>query len=107
MNIVQFAADIGKYITNNFSLKKMGASGGSILIDDASDHTGSFKSFYVRENTVVNAMTGLTAAGAIQDFKALFDISGATLIQGDLFIAPDGFQINLIDLTSGSIIAYS
>jgi hypothetical protein len=94
-------------ILNSTDLQKLGAHGGSTLIADTSDHAGQFTSFYVREDTVVNAMTGLTAAKATQDFKTLFNISSATLKAGDLYIAPSGFMITLIDLTSGSIIAYS
>lgn len=95
-------------IRDNLNLNKIGASGGSVLYNDGSAHTGlSVSSIYVRESSVVSAMTGVDSNGAAVNFITLFNISGVTLILGDLFIAPAGYRINAITLTSGSIISYS
>lgn len=89
------------------SINKVAASGGSKLITGASPVTISATSFAVREATVVSAMTGVTPGGATQDFVSLFNISAANLLQGDLFIAPNGSLITSVTLASGSIIVYS
>lgn len=97
------------YFTNNKDLNKISAAGGSKLYADTSTHTElDVKSIYVRENTVIATLTGASnIAGTTVNFLTEFNISGATLIAGDLYMVPNGWKIHTIDLTSGSIIAYS
>lgn len=85
---------------------RIAASGGSKLITGTSPVTIDATSFYVRENTVISALTGVSQSGATQNFVTLFNISGAALVQGDLFIAPNWYTITSITLTSGSVIVY-
>lgn len=96
-----------RLLNGNTDLQKLGAHGGSILYNDNSAHTGlAATTVYIREATVIASLTGITAVGTTQDFLTLFNISGATLNLGDLFIAPSGYRISAITLTSGSVILY-
>ena len=91
----------------NKSLNKVAASGGSLLIADADPHTGlNASGFYVREDTVVSAMSGNNGAGTTVNFVTLLGISGKTLVQNDFFPIPNGYSITSVTLTSGSIIIY-
>lgn len=103
----QFSALVSS-VLNNTNLHKLGASGGTKLWADTSAHTvlnGS--SFSVREATVVASMSGVDTNGVAVNFITEFNISGANLIAGDLFIAPSGYRIVSFQLSSGSILMYS
>lgn len=96
----------------SLALNKISASQGSALILSGAPWDVEAKAFYVREDTVITAITGKKPGnGPVAedvDFDAeVFFLGGATLFQGDLFIAPDGYIITSIELASGSIIIYS
>jgi hypothetical protein len=84
--------------------QKLTVSGGSLIISDTSAKTGLVvTSIIAREDTVVSVCTGLDAAGNAYNFKTT--LNWLNLKSGDMLIVPDGYQVNAITLTSGSIIA--
>ena|SRR4249919_936650 len=90
------------------SLNRISASQGSVLIPYGAPYDVEAKAFYVREDTVITSMTGVKPGGIPVDFdNDIFLTAGSTLFQGDLFIAPEGYIITSVELTSGSIILYS
>lgn len=90
------------------ALNRISASQGSVLIGNGAPYDVEAKAFYVREDTQILAMTGVKPGGIPVDFdNDIFLTGGSPLFQGDLFIAPEGYIITSIELTSGSIIIYS
>ena len=89
------------------TLGKIAASGGCKLVTGTDATSIEAKSIIVRENTVISALTGHDSTGTSQNFVTLFNISAATLIQGDLLVAPEGFTMTSITLSSGSVLTYS
>lgn len=107
-NIKEAIDKLIAYFKNNKDLNKISAAGGSKLYNDTSDYSElNVKSFNVRENTTFTTLTGYDENGNVKNFLTEFNISGKTLILGDLFIVPNGWKITFIKLGSGSIIAYS
>jgi len=85
--------------------RKLCASHGTLIIDDTAAHTGlSHIEFIAMTDTVIAVCTGLKPNGTAVDFEATYN--WVTLPAGTLLIAPDGFQITAITLTSGSIALY-
>jgi len=85
--------------------RKLCAQNGTLIIDDASAHTGlSNAEFIAMTDTVISVCTGVDASGDAVDFKATYN--WVTIAAGVPIIAPDGFQITAITLTSGSIALY-
>lgn len=87
-------------MTNNLDL--IAGASGMQIIDDTNAHTGNFKYFLPREDTSVNACTGVDADGNAVDFKTTQNWDG-TLSSTDICIIPRGYSITSITLTSGSI----
>lgn len=84
--------------------QKLTVSGGSLIIDDTNAKTGLVvTSIVARVDTVISVCTGESANGSAYNFKT--SLNWINLKQNDLLIVPDGYQINAITLTSGSIIA--
>lgn len=91
----------------NLSLNKIAGSGGCKLVSSMDPVTGfAASSMIVRENSVIDTLTGKDPNGNVVDFVTLFNISGEILGRGDLFIAPTGYFITSIELTSGSVLFY-
>lgn len=87
------------------SLQTLAAWGGSELIDDTDLHSETeIKAFYVREDTVIARLEDNSSPGV--DMLAEMNLSGKTLIQGDLFFAKEGQPFQQFQLTSGSVIVY-
>jgi hypothetical protein len=107
MEYTQFQALLGA-IQNNLNLRKVGAGEGTYLVTGTSaTPLGGATTIQPREATVISAMTGTDPNGAAVNFVTLFNVSGATLNTVDLLIAPDGYRITSITLTSGSVLIYS
>lgn len=81
---------------------RIAGSSGMKIIDDTSVHNGVWDYFIPREDTVLNVCTGVNDNGVAVDFKTLQNWDG-TLKSTDYCIAPQGWKITEIDLTSGSI----
>lgn len=88
------------------SFQRLTAWGGSELIDDTTDHYDTeIIAFYVREDTVIAQLEG-EGSPATDNYLTSMNLSGKTLIQGDLFFAPEGKVFDHFRLTSGSVIVY-
>lgn len=94
--------------SNGVPLARMSASVGCELIADTTERTGKvYTSFLVQENSVIGILTGGTSGVTTTNFLTSIGLSGKTLIQGALIVAPEGSRFTNLKLTSGSIIAYS
>lgn len=73
------------------------------VIDDTNAHTGlNYDYFIPTEDTIVSVCTGLTNKGAAYNFLTGQNWDG-TLTTNHNCIAPRGFKITAITLTSGEI----
>lgn len=88
--------------------QRLTAEGGCKLIADTSAYTGQgFYCFIVQEDTVIATLAGGTSSSATgTNFLTTIGLSGKTLKQGALIVAPTASTFNSITLTSGSIICY-
>lgn len=85
------------------------ANGGSKHINsaDGAQTLQGLYAFIVQEDTVITVLAGgATSTATGTNFLTAQGLSGKTLKQGALIMVPDGFVINSITLSSGSIIAY-
>lgn len=83
--------------------RKMAVSGGTYVLDTTSALTGiNASSLVAREDSVISVCTGITKLKQAYDFKA--QLKWVTIKKGDLLIAPDGYKINAVTLTSGSLL---
>jgi hypothetical protein len=83
--------------------RKLAVSGGSRILDTTGALTGiNASSLVAREDSVISVCTGITLLKQAYDFKV--SMNWINLKKGDLLIAPDGFRINAITLTSGSLV---
>lgn len=85
--------------------RKLCAQNGTKIIDDGAAYTGlSAVQFIAMTDTVIAVCTGLKPDGTAVDFEATYN--WVTIKAGVPIIAPDGYQITAITLTSGSIALY-
>lgn len=85
----------------------MSASGGCQLISTTDAQTGKFyTSLVVQEDTVIATLAGGAKGSTATNYITVIGLSGKTLKQGALIIAPDGEFFSSLTLTSGSVIAY-
>lgn len=86
--------------------RKLCAQNGTIVIDDIFAHTGlTGTEFIAMTDTVISVCTGTDPAGNAIDFKSA-SFNWVTIKAGIPIIAPDGYIIKAITLTSGSIALY-
>jgi hypothetical protein len=87
-------------------MQTLTAWGGAELVDDTTELVDTeIKAFYVREDTVVEMCAG-EGSPPEHDYMDEMNLTGKTLIQGDLFFAEEGHVIQSFKLTSGSVIVY-
>lgn len=74
---------------------------GMILIDDTGAKTtlGDYQYILVREDTVIGTCTDENSVNLITQW----DISGVTLIKGDLLVPGNRTRLSTLTLTSGSV----
>ncbi len=84
---------------------KLVAQGGTLIIDDTGAHAVNANSIMAQAATVISACTGVDTNRAAVDFKLTYN--WVTLAAGIPIIAPTGFKITSITLTSGSVAVYS
>jgi len=85
--------------------RKLCAQNGTLIIDDASAHTGlSRTEFIAMTDTVISVCTGTDPLGEAVDFKTAYN--WITIKAGVPIVATDGYIIKEITLTSGSIALY-
>lgn len=89
------------------SMQRLSASGGCQLISTTDAQTGKFyTAFVVQEDTVVSVLAGGEKGSTSTNFITEIGLSGKTLKQGALIVAPDSQFFSSLTLTSGSVIAY-
>ena len=91
--------------------ERLTAGGGSELIADTTLRTDKkYYAFIAQEDTVVETLTG-GAEDPIPSpptsYLTSIGLSGKTLKQGALIVAPIGEAFTYLKLASGSVIAYS
>lgn len=87
-------------------LEKIAGNNGSKLITGTSANAINHTALYVREDTVINVLTGVNDLGAATDYKVSLGLSGATLKAGDYYCVPMNNKLTALTLTSGSVILY-
>lgn len=89
------------------SMNRLSASGGCELISTTAAQTGKFyTALVVQEDTVIATLAGGAKGSTATNFITDIGLSGKTLKQGALIVAPDSQFFSSLTLTSGSVIAY-
>jgi len=87
---------------------RLTANGGCEYIDNTDERTGKkYYAFIVQADTVVSKLTGGSAGDTTTNYLTSIGLSSKTLKQGAYITAPGGCVFTNLQLTSGSIIAYS
>jgi len=85
---------------------KLVATGGTKIINDTTPTTVEANSIIALTDTIISVCGGSDGTGiGVVDFVATY--KWATIPAGTLLIAPSGFKIKNITLTSGSVAVYS
>jgi len=89
-------------------LNRLTGQGGCKFIDSASTGVGAY-AFIVNADCVLTTLTGGNASttDTTTNFLTTIGLSGKTIKQGTLIVAPTNYMFNSITPSSGSVIAYN